>query len=163
MLWFYCSTVNQTLGSVYFESTDGTAVTSEPASGNCMDTDMTSTVAVQFPALDLPQPALVPGFTIDGSARFSSTARSRELVDLGGGPLTVLVFNTVDCTKICGSPGWTELHALLWDQANQRVCFAIIYLRSEDTTHVQLAYSLTLPNLTEPDEKVRLAATWTLP
>jgi hypothetical protein len=43
------------------------------------------------------------------------------------------------------------------------VCFAIFYLNLDDTTHVQLTYSLTLPTLTEPAGNTLLPATWMTP
>ncbi len=162
VLWLYCSTVDQALSEVYYEATDGTLVASEVATGSCQDTNTTSTVPVKFPAVSLPEPPLLPGFTIDG-ADISLDGAQPGMVTLGGVSMILLVFNTVDCTKGCGTPGWTELHSLLWEPAAGAVCFAIIHLRSEDTTHVQLAWSLTLPFLTEPAGDTVLPATWTKP
>ena len=51
----------------------------------------------------------------------------------------------------------------MWDQAQARVCFAIFYLNIADPSHVQLAYSLTLPSLTDPAGNLMLPATWTTP
>src|SRR5262245_24487672 len=44
VLWFYCSTVDNSLQGIYFENTDGTPVTFEMAFGTCMDANATSTV-----------------------------------------------------------------------------------------------------------------------
>jgi hypothetical protein len=162
VLWFYCDTMSPALESIYFEATDGTMVQSEPAMGNCQDTNMTSMVAAQFPPLDLVEPTLVDGYTIDG-ANVKLMGAQPGSVQLGTNSLQVFVFNTVDCRKGCGTPGWTELHSLLWDRAGARVCFAIFYLSEGDTSHVQLAYSLTLPTLDDPAGNVLLPATWTRP
>lgn len=162
VLWFYCDTMSPALETVYFEATDGTMVQSEPAMGNCQDANMTSMVAAQFPALDLAEPALVDGYTIDG-ANVKLMGAQPGSVTLGGKTLTVFVFNTVDCRQGCGTPGWTELHSLLWDRDGGRVCFAIFYLSEGDSTHVQLAYSLTLPTLDDPAGNAILPASWTLP
>jgi hypothetical protein len=83
-------------------------------------------------------------------------------LQLGSATLEVLPFNTVDCHN-CATPGWMELHSLLWDPVQAQVCFAIFYLIANDTAHVKLAYSLTLPSLTEPAGNLTLAATWTTP
>jgi hypothetical protein len=107
-------------------------------------------------------PQLVPGFTIDGPAVHLDGA-APGTVTLGGGTLTLLVFNTVDCTIKCGTPGWTELHSLLWDPSAVRACFGIVYLRQDDLAHVQVAWSLTLPLLTDPAGNAVLPATWTTP
>lgn len=156
VVWAYC--VGTDLAYFYFEGTDGTELAYEPASGICADGPGPLTTAVQFPAIDLPLPTLYEGFTIDGpSVQVPSGAPGT--VDLGD-VLTVLPFEAVDCTVDCGAPGWRELHTLLWDQANGRVCFGIFYL-FEDDPEVLLAYSLTLPDLSDPAGDVALPAEWT--
>jgi hypothetical protein len=162
ILWFYCRVSTHQLDGIYYEATDGTEVTFETAYGTCQDLDTTSTVAVQFPAIDLAPPPLIDGYQIDGGLVKLDGARPGT-VTLGGAPLTVYVFNTVDCSRDCGSPGWLELHALLWDDADKRVCFGIFYLRLNDPDHVQLAWSLTLPSLVDPAGDVTLPATWKAP
>ncbi len=161
VLWFYCSTTDNSLQGIYFENTDGTPVTFEAATGTCQDANVTSMVSVSFPAIDMPPPQLVPGYTIDG-ARVKLSGAMPGSVDLQT-TLTVFVFNTVDCKTGCGTPGWTELHSLLWDAQAGRVCFGIFYLGLDDTSHVQLAYSLTLPSLTDPAGDLTLPANWTTP
>jgi hypothetical protein len=162
VLWFYCSSIDNSLQGIYYEATDGTPVTLEDATGTCQDLATTSTVAVQYPAIDLPLPTLVPGFTIDG-VQVKLDGAAPGTLTLDSGALTVLVFNTVDCRNTCGTPGWTELHSLLWDQERSRVCFGIFYLEAGDPSHVLLTYSLTLPSLTDPAGQLTLPATWTTP
>ena len=43
VLWFYCSTTDSSLQGIYYEATDGTAVTFESAFGTCQDASATST------------------------------------------------------------------------------------------------------------------------
>jgi hypothetical protein len=164
IVWFYCSPSTGMLTNVFYEATD-TPMTEELVTGTCMDSNMTSTVSVQFPAIDMAPPTLVTGYTVKG-ADITVDATGQGTVNFGDG-LSIFVFDTVDCTgqPCVASPtdGWTELHAILWDRANNRVCFGIIYLRTSDPSHVQVAYSLTLPDLTDPAGNAVLAATWTLP
>jgi hypothetical protein len=162
ILWFYCTVSSNLLDGIYYEATDGTAVTFEYGSGTCQDLGMTSTVAVQFPAIDLAPPPLLDGYRIDGAAVKLDGAQPGT-VTLGGAPLTVYAFNTVDCRTDCGTPGWFELHALLWDEASHRLCFGIFYLRNDDPDHVQLAWSLTLPSLVDPAGRMTSPATWKVP
>jgi hypothetical protein len=162
VMWFYCSTTDNSLQDLFYENTDGTAVSEESSTGTCMDANTTSTVTAQFPAIDMPVPALIDGFTMEGPSVHLAGAMPGS-VQLGSSTLTVFVFNTVDCRTNCAPPGWTELHSLLWDPVKGQVCFAIFYLNLDDTAHVQLTYSLTLPTLTDPAGNTLLPATWMTP
>src|SRR5439155_4137103 len=77
-----------------------------------------------------------------------------------GAPMTVLAFNDVDCST-CGTPGWLELHSLLWDPSKQRACFGIFYLR-EPGKPVLLEYALTLPDLSDPAGLTKFDATYSV-
>jgi hypothetical protein len=156
VVWAYC--VGPDLTYFYFEGTDGTALDYEPASGVCAEGPGPIEVDVQFPAVDMPIPSLYEGFTIDGPA-VQVPSGAPGTVDLGV-VHTVLPFEAVDCTVDCGAPGWRELHTLLWDQVSGRVCFGIFYL-FEDDPEILLAYSLTLPDLSDPAGDVALPAEWT--
>ena len=166
LLWLYCDPTSGNLTTVFYEATDGTSLTQEIATGTCMDADTSSHVAVQFPAIDLSPPPLITGYTVQGTD-VSVEATGEGSVTFGATTLRVFVFGTVDCTgKKCAASaadGWTELHSLLWDQPGGRACFGIFYLRTSDPSHVQVAYSLTLPDLTDPAGNMVLPATWTLP
>jgi hypothetical protein len=104
--------------------------------------------------------ALVPGFKIRGPS-IQLDGASPGVIVLDGVSMDLLVFATVDCTD-CGNPGWSELHSLIWDQAAATLSFSIIYLLEDDFTDVQLAYSLALPELTDPVEGF-LPASWSRP
>jgi hypothetical protein len=166
LLWLYCSPTTGMLTDAFYEATDGTTMTEQHMTGTCQDAMMMSTVSVQFPAIDMPPPPLITGYTVQG-ADVTVDATGQGTVTFGATTLNVFVFSTVDCTgTLCAASatdGWTELHSVLWDQSGARVCFGIIYLRTKDPSHVEVAYSLTLPDLTDPAMNSLLPATWSLP
>jgi hypothetical protein len=162
VLWFYCKDTDGTLTGAYYEATDGTMVTYEVGSGVCTDPLATSSVHAVFPAVDLALPPLIDGYTVKGPDVVIDGAQP-GMVRFGQTTLAVLVFNTVDCTVGCGTPGWTELHALLWDPVKARVCFGIFYLQEDKPGQTLVTYSLTLPDLSDPVGRTTLAATWSLP
>jgi hypothetical protein len=155
VLWAYCQGAD--LSWIYFEGTDGTRLDVEPASGSCLDGPGPTQVAVSFPAIDMPLPPLIDGFTIEGPS-VSLAGAEPGWVDLGA-KHTLLAFEEVDCTTQCGSPGWREVHSLLWDEAAARACFGIFYL-FDDGPDVLLTYALTLPDLSDPAGNLALPATW---
>jgi hypothetical protein len=65
----------------------------------------------------------------------------------------------VDCSKICGAPGWYELHSLLWDSQTHEAAYAIVYLIAGQAHRVQLEYALELPTLSRPADAT-LNADW---
>jgi hypothetical protein len=84
----------------------------------------------------------------------------------GSGTLTIdgvghalSVFTGVDCHG-CGGAGWQELHVTL--RHEQSLAFAILYLKADDLTHVQLAYGIRfdVPMLWPADAVYD--ASWTL-
>ncbi|MBI4702225.1 MAG: hypothetical protein HY744_13940 [Deltaproteobacteria bacterium] len=153
VLWLYC--LKGGLESIYYEGTDGKPIEVEASNGACAESDGASTAHVSFPAVDMPWPPLIDGYTIEG-AQMHLAGSSPGTVELPGGSFTVLGFSEVDCTKDCGKPGWWELHALLWDGA--RAGFAIFYLF--DGKPVLVTYALTLPDLADPAGYTTLDATW---
>ena len=155
VLWAYCQ--GSDLTWIYFEGTDGTRLDAEPASGSCLDGPGPTAAAVGFPAVDMPLPPLIDGFAIEGPS-VSLLGAAPGWVDLGTRH-TVLAFDEVDCTADCGSPGWREVHSILWDEVAARACFAIFYL-FDGAPEVLLAYALTLPDLSDPAGDVGLAARW---
>ncbi len=52
---------------------------------------------------------------------------------------------------------------MLYDQANGRACFAIFYMFPDRPSQVDLTYSLTLPDLSDPAGYTSFDATWTAP
>lgn len=156
LLWLYCQ--NGELTYVYSEATHGPPIDYEVASGRCVESPMPSTAHITFPAVEMPLPPLFPGYAIDGpSIQYDGTAPGT--VTLGPTSLAFLPFGEVDCTRVCGTPGWLELHAVLWDQAAMRACSAILYL-FEPGQPLLLTYSLTLPDLTDIAGQTQLDATW---
>jgi hypothetical protein len=158
VLWFYCR--GGALTDIYWESTAGGGIRLESASGDCAESSSPSTVQASFPAIDMPLPPLVGGFEVTG-ANVGIHGATPGWVRVGGREYDVYVFSYVDCTVECGSPGWHELHALLWDRARGWLCFAIFYL-FRDERAIQLSYSFSLPALVEPfSTTVLTGATWT--
>jgi hypothetical protein len=146
--WAYCN--GGTLESVYVESTNGLAGASESATGTCTATTAAITdAAVQFPASDVPPFALVPGFTVQG-ADINYDGEHAGAMVLDGSTWDFYPFTTVDCSTGCGTPGWYELHSLLWDPSTERACFGIYYLILNDADQVRLDYVICLPDLSDP-------------
>jgi hypothetical protein len=155
--WVYC--LNGKIDTVYYEGTDGTTIAEEPATGTCSDMAVATSVHVTLPAADVTAPALLPGWQLDGPD-IHYDGVSPGTVNLGE-ELTLLPFGTVDCSQ-CGSGGWFELHSLLWDPTQKRLCFAIIYVFKPGTP-LQMTYSLTLPDLSDPAGTTSLTATFVKP
>lgn len=154
-LWLYCE--GPDLRSIYFEGTDGTTMTFEDATGTCSDELMPSRPNVFLPAVDMPLPDLVAGYSIAG-ADVSLEGATPGSVVLGGIPFDLFVFADVDCTTACGEPpGWRELHAILRDRAGGRAGFAIFYL-FQPGDPVLVTYSLMLPDLSDPSGTTSLEA-----
>jgi hypothetical protein len=158
LLWFYCS--GTTLSAIYYEGTDGTPLTDKDATGTCSADDTTpSSVDVRAPEVDMPVPPLIGGYVVTGTDIELNGAQPGFL-RIGTSQLQLFVFGEVDCTQNCGSSSWYELHAILWDEANGRACAAILYL-TPGMTSVNVEYTLTLPNLSDPTGGyLTLNATW---
>ena len=159
VLWFYCADGNIT--GLWLEGTDGLTLTNDGALGTCTETASTGGMSVRAPAIDMPIPELLDEWQVSGPT-LSIEPGEPGWVDFGAGRLTVLPFDQVDCSAGSCTPGesWFELHTLLWDEAGGRVCFAIFYLY-EDRDSVLAAYSITLPDLSDPAGTTELEATWT--
>jgi hypothetical protein len=156
------------LGYVFYETTDGlSSVTPmEPggelaATGTCDIVENAATEAVSLPAVDLAPPPLVAGFQITGNdLSFDGTKAGKANVQ--GEAFAVYPFNTVDCTD-CATPGWYELHAVLFDAATKNTCLGIFYLSAGTTSKVELAYDVCLPSVTAPlpDDQLFFDSSWT--
>jgi len=157
VLWLYCQGSQFT--DIYLHTTDGTPTVHETASGACEDhTNQPRTLGVALPAVDMVVAPLRGDFHVEGEHVLLDGPRPGT-VRLGGRPMTVLPYNLVDCSTACGSPGWQEIHSILWDAQAQVACFAIFYLFPTGE-EIILAYSLSLPDLSEPASATRLTATW---
>jgi hypothetical protein len=154
VLWFYCQ--GDALEYIYFEGTDGTAIDYELANGSCVDGAGPVTANVSFPAVSMPIPPLLDGFTLEGAMLHLDGATPGS-VDLDG-PNTLLAFEHVDCTVDCGAPGWREIHSILWQPEAEKASFGIFYL-FDDSTQIPFTYAITLPDLTDPGD-VDFEARW---
>lgn len=145
--WAYCGSGRLT--TIWYETTDGTAGTFENATGNCSSDAIVTDSLVRFDAFDLPFPALVSGFSIDGAnVRFDGMHPGTAT--FGSKDWTFHPFGQVDCSMDCGTPAWWELHSVLVDESTGRNCFGIFYLSEDVTNEVQLSYMLCLPTLDDP-------------
>lgn len=156
------------LAYVFYETTDGlsssTAIAPDgelAATGTCDIVEKAATEAVSLPALDLAPPPLVAGFQISGSdLSFDGTSAGKANVQ--GEGFAVYPFNVVDCTG-CATPGWYELHSVLYDAATNATCLGIFYLNTGAPTEVELAYEMCLPSVTAPlpDDQLFFDSSWT--
>jgi hypothetical protein len=155
----YCS--GPSLVDVYAEAVGSGGFALLPATGSCAFAMTAATTAVDLPAFTIAMPAasgdaIVTGTQID-------LDHGAGQIAVGGVMEPAVVFNTVDCSTTCGSPGWYELHTLIWDAASQAATFVIIYLEIGSPDQVQLSYALRLPTLDDPFQNEVLTATWTAP
>jgi len=160
--WITCTGTRLTF--VYYESTDGSASGTElPATGTCAVSATSVAEAVTLPAVTLAPPCLVPGFTITGSQLSFDGAHPGQLT-YGGAAWSLYPFHEVDCSS-CATPGWYELHSLLWKEAGQSACLGILYLQQGSPASVELGYLLCLPGVDNPlgAYGYEFQATWTAP
>jgi hypothetical protein len=157
VVWLYCK--DGVIDGVYYETTAGTPVTLVQSTGTCTESMTPTQPKVSFPEVVLPIPKLLTKYTVTGP-KLSIPPGKPGTVQLAT-PMTVLAFNDVDCTQVCGSPGWRELHALLWDPAKERACFGIFYLL-EPGQPVLLEYALTLPDLSDPAGVTKFDASYSV-
>jgi hypothetical protein len=161
VLWFYCQ--DGTMTGVYAEGTDGTPLAWEEGTGSCSLGNGPLRSAVSLPAIDMPWPPLVGGWMASGPD-LDLPGEGPGTVRIGAVEYQVLPFETVDCTEVCGTPGWYELHVLLHDPAAGRACFAIFYFQLDRPGEVTVSYSVTLPDLSHPaGSGLVLAADWSVP
>ena len=161
LAWITC--YEGDLAYVYYETTDGLASSkSQPASGTCAVVDPLSTAeAVSLPALSMPAPAPVTGFTITGP-QLSYGATSGGKATFAGTTWSMFPFHVIDCSA-CASPGWYELHSIFWAPGKRAACAGILYLQASSTTEVELAYLLCLPGVTSPiaNDQLFFGSSWT--
>lgn len=146
--WAYCSA--GALTYVYYETTEGVPVTYDSATGTCTATSGAHSATVEFPSVTLKGLPLVQGFTMTDS-QLSYDGSDAGVMDLANEPYSIYPFDTVDCSSDCGSPGWYELHSVLWNAAAAQACFGIYYLFVETPpADIRLDYVLCLPGLNDP-------------
>lgn len=143
VLWFYCDDTG--LAHVYVESTDGIPLQTVLATGTCEYQSLGLRVPVELPGTEFQVIYEGDELAIDGPD-ISVHAGELGSIVLGGVPFVVAPFETVDCSA-CDSPGWYEVHVVLWDPEAQRAGFAVVYL--ESTGHARITYGITLPDLSD--------------
>jgi hypothetical protein len=158
--WLYC--MNGALVDIYDEGIDGPALFVETATGACSGAQTTTTAQVALPTATIaaPTPVAIP-YSVHGDA-IRVEANGTGSLTLGGTALPLVVFGTVDCESGCGSPGWYELHSVVWDAAHARAIFVIVYLERSSTSSVELTYARALPDLSDPIGTLVLPAAWSL-
>ena len=158
---FYVYCHDGALADVYDERIGGHGMAYAAASGRCSATNTQTVAQVALPAFSIATPAPVGGYTVSGQAIRIGADGTGTLV-LGAQTLPLIVFDDVDCTA-CGGSGWRELHSIVWNAADQRVVFVIVYLINGAASSVELSYARSLPDLGDPIGARTVPATWTAP
>jgi hypothetical protein len=158
--WLYCSADGR-LTKVYGEMTDRDVAVFADVDGTCTDQGVGAMHPVSLVANTLSPVALSCGFSVHGPRPGyldleSSQNGSMSFLDSDS---LALVFNTADCRTGCGTPGWYELHTIVWNQALQEVGFVVVYLNGSG---VQLGGNgIELPDGTSTASG-NLTGTWSL-
>lgn len=148
LLFFQCQG-NGTLGWVFYENFDGSAMQSEPTTQSaCAVNGQPTPKPVSFPAISMQSPAPTTEWSISGHQLSYLPGVGGSYISKNGTKYDLYPFQTVDCTS-CGTPGWYELHSLFYDAHSSSLCFGIIYL-TPSTAKVGIGYSLCLPELDQP-------------
>lgn len=159
--WLYC-TDDGRLTWIDGEMTDRDLGVTVQVEGTCSTMMGSRTITVEVPAHSLRSIALTCGFDVvstSGSPLINLQSSRAGSIDFGqGDSVTVLPFHTVDCRTDCGSPGWYELHAVVWDSVEQTVGFNVFYLAGSGVSESD---GLVLPTLAQ-DIETFPNATWTL-
>lgn len=150
VFWFYCR--GAALTDVWWETTANSTLRNESMTGTCTPTSGFSTT-VSWPAVSMALPTPISGFRAHGPL-LDIASGSPGSASIQSRAWALYPYALVDCSSICGSPGWLELHSLLWDGKTGDAAFAIIYLYPGRPTQAQITYGLELPTLG------RLADTW---
>lgn len=159
VLWLYCD--GPDLTNIYYQDTLDHEVTYQGMSGICVDVPLSPTLThIQFPATDMAYPPLEGGYTMTGPA-LAYDGQGPGSIVIGGRTLILLPFNDVDC-RMCGGPGWWELHSIAWDPERSQATFLILYLQTQDPGHVSASYGITAPSLASLGY-LSFSASWTVP
>jgi hypothetical protein len=143
VFWFYCR--GKSLFYVYWESTNSSKVNREPMTGSCLPAT-TADASVSWPAVSMQAPAPVPGFRAHGDLlEIVSAAPGHAVIE--GKSWVLYPYATVDCSNGCGTPGWYELHSLLWDGAAGDAAYVIVYFITGQPHTVQIEYGLEMLRL----------------
>lgn len=157
VFWITCA--NGQPDAIEYIATDGTPYTQMPGvMGTCSIASSSTDVSVAWPSSTL-EPPLVQGFTMSGpNVSYDGTAPGQ--VTLSGQPWQVYPFDKIDCST-CASPGWYELHAVLWQSSCSRACYGIFYLYQDHPSDVRLDWVFCLPDFGDPTGGgANLTASW---
>lgn len=150
--WLYCSSDGR-LTAIDGEMTDLDLGLSYEVAGTCSTENVAPTAPVVIPAHTLHPVALTCGFMVSaaGANQLDLSGGIPGTMTFVGDSAVVLPFHTIDCRTGCGSPGWYELHAIMWDPIQSVVAFEIFYL---DAAGVVASNGIELPsgNLLEGDQ-----------
>ena len=161
--WFpfvlYCSGDGR-LTKVFGERTDQDVAVFDDVDGTCTDQGVASMAPVSLAANTLSPVALTCGFSVHGPAPALVDLESSQngRIAFFAGEAIALPFHTVDCRAGCGTPGWTELHTIVWNQARQEVGFEIIYLNADGS--VSTFNGIEFPDGTPTATGPFAGATW---
>jgi hypothetical protein len=157
--FLYCSADGR-LTWVYGEMTDRDVAVFDEVDGTCTDQGVAPMVPVALAANTLSPVALTCGFSVHGPGSSIDLEGSQNgSVTFLGTDSIALPFHTVDCRTGCGTPGWYELHTIVWNQVRQEVGFEIIYL---DDMGVTTGNGIELPDGTMTAVGTLSGATWSL-
>jgi hypothetical protein len=132
------------LTKVQGEMTDRDVDVFDEVDGTCGDQGVAPMAPVSLAANTLSPVALTCGYSVHGTA-----SAPIDLVGSRGGTMAffgtdsiALPFHALDCRAGCGTPGWYELHTIVWNQVQQTVGFEIVYL---DDRGVSVSNGIELP------------------
>ena len=158
--WLICSPDGR-LTKLQGEMTDRAVAVFEDVEGTCTDQGVASMAPVSLAANTLWPIALTCGFSVHAPAPASidlEGSRNGSMVFFGTDSIA-LPFYTDDCRSGCGTPGWYELHMIVWDQVDQQVGFEIVYL---DDMGVRVVNEIELPDGSTGGGGPFPGATWSL-
>lgn len=160
VFWFYCT---EGVDSLYVESTFRQPMAFELASGNCDGSVGFSEQTVEVPNVDL-DIELASGFTIEGPG-VTLDRDGVGVLSTADQTLEIYLFEVFDCTY-CNSPGWWELHVVLYDPEAKDASFGIFYLYQDElkSRQVELYYAFSMSQLRDPLGPLSFRDTvWTAP
>ena len=161
--WFpfylYCSGDGR-LTKIQGEMTDRDSVVFADLDGTCTDQGVAPMAPVSLAANTLSPVALTCGFSVHSAAPPPNDV-NLESSENGTmyGDSVALPFHAVDCRASCGTPGWYELHTIMWNQMIQEVSFEIVYL---DAQGVSFTNGISLPQGDTATDKQFFGATFTI-
>lgn len=160
VFWFYCT---EGVDTLYVESTFRQPMAFELASGNCDGSVGFSEQTIEVPNVDL-DIELASGFTIDGPG-VTLDRDGVGVLSTDDQTLEIYLFEVYDCTY-CRSPGWWELHVVLYDPETRDASFGIFYLYQDELRYhqVEFYYAFSISQLRDPIGPLTFRdSVWTAP